>query len=106
MGVPRTITYFSPYYSSSIHINQSITTANMDGLLDKGKAMLSGGNKSGGQQPAQGAGQQDMVDKGINSVQAKFGIDKDDKYEEKATDMARSKFETGTGKKVPSKVSN
>ena len=49
-----------------------------------------------------------MLDKGINSVQAKFGMDKTgkyDKYEEKASDMARGQFEKGTGKHVPAKVS-
>lgn len=48
-----------------------------------------------------------MVDKGINSIEAKFGFDKDgkyDKYEEKATDFARGQYEKKSGKNVPDKV--
>jgi len=55
------------------------------------------------------SGQQDYLDKGVNSAEGKFGFDKDhkyDKYEEKGTDMARKQFEKGTGKHVPEKFSN
>lgn len=48
-----------------------------------------------------------MLDKGINAVQDKLGMDKNhkyDKYEEKASDMARGQFEKSSGKKVPGKV--
>ena len=52
-------------------------------------------------------GSQDYLDKCINSVEGKYGFDKDgkyDKYEEKGTDALRNKFEQSTGKNVPDKV--
>jgi hypothetical protein len=54
-----------------------------------------------------GAQTQDYGDKAINSIQAKFGIDKDgkyNKYEEKGSDMLRGQFEKSSGKNIPDKV--
>merc|ERR1711964_514648 len=93
--------------TSILNLTSTLVAINMDGIVNKGKQMLSG-NKSSSDKPAgQGQGGQDYVDKGINSVQDKLGMDKDhkyDKYEEKATDLARGQYEKSTGKKVSSKV--
>ncbi|PLB53528.1 hypothetical protein P170DRAFT_131759 [Aspergillus steynii IBT 23096] len=55
--------------------------------------------------------QKDYLDKGLDSVERKFGggkIDPDKMRDtnEKITDTAREKFEGATGKKVPEKFSN
>ncbi|KPI38711.1 uncharacterized protein AB675_5891 [Cyphellophora attinorum] len=81
----------------------------MDNLINKGKSMLSGSGGShgttgttGGQASGQQGGQ-DYLDKGVNAVQDKLGMDKDhkyDKYEEKATDFARGQYEKSSGKPV------
>lgn len=50
---------------------------------------------------------QDYLDKGVNMVQDKLGMDKNhkyDKYEEKATDYARGQYEKSSGSKVSDKV--
>ena len=48
-----------------------------------------------------------MGDKAINSAEAKFGFDKDgkyDKYEEKGSDALRTQVEKRSGKDIPDKV--
>ncbi|KAH7393983.1 hypothetical protein DE146DRAFT_113613 [Phaeosphaeria sp. MPI-PUGE-AT-0046c] len=67
------------------------------------------GNAS--QQPAD-AGKEDYVDKGLDSVEKKFGgsmgqdTQKNRAVNEKITDGARNMFEKATGKNVPDKVSS
>ncbi|KAG9558662.1 hypothetical protein KCU77_g4868, partial [Aureobasidium melanogenum] len=57
--------------------------------------------------PAAG-GQEDYVDKGLDSLERKEGQDpsKLRSVNEKVTDTARGMFEKATGKNVPDKVSN
>ncbi|KAI4722823.1 hypothetical protein E4T48_00982 [Aureobasidium sp. EXF-10727] len=61
--------------------------------------------------PQQGnpaGGQEDYVDKGLDSLEKKQGQDpsKLRSVNEKVTDTARGMFEKATGKNVPDKVSN
>ncbi|PWY87414.1 hypothetical protein BO70DRAFT_193952 [Aspergillus heteromorphus CBS 117.55] len=72
-----------------------------------------GGSSSSSSNNAGGAQQEDYVDKGLDSLESKFGGGKVDPHSakmrstnEKITDTAREKFESITGKKVPSKISN
>ncbi|CAK49045.1 hypothetical protein CBS63078_6065 [Aspergillus niger] len=83
----------------------------LSGLASK----LGGGNKSGGDAQGSGSsgnqGQEDYLDKGLDSVEQKFGGGKIDPQKmrstnEKITDTARNQFESATGKKVPEKFSN
>ncbi|KAL8951397.1 MAG: hypothetical protein Q9222_002618 [Ikaeria aurantiellina] len=80
--------------------------------MDKLKDLAGGAGGSSEQKPAQGGGgQEDYLDKGLDSVEKKFGGGKIDPEKqrgmnEKATDFARDKFEKTTGKDVPDKFSN
>ncbi|KAJ5793416.1 hypothetical protein N7457_000015 [Penicillium paradoxum] len=84
--------------------------------MDKlsGLASKLGGNKgsSSGTGSSSGSqGQEDYVDKALDSVEKKFGGGKIDPVKmrstnEKITDTARGQFEKATGKKVPEKISN
>ncbi|KAE8381534.1 hypothetical protein BDV26DRAFT_255351 [Aspergillus bertholletiae] len=79
--------------------------------MDKLASKLGGGHKHGG---GAGAGQnEDYVDKGLDSLETKYGHGKVDPHNakvrqtnERITDSARNKFESVTGKHVPSKISN
>ncbi|KAJ5153537.1 uncharacterized protein N7482_010015 [Penicillium canariense] len=79
----------------------------LSGLASK----LGGGSKNSGSN--QTAGNEDMVDKALDSVERKFGggkidpsSDKIRSTNEKITDGARAQFEKATGKNVPDKFSN
>ncbi|OOF94095.1 hypothetical protein ASPCADRAFT_6851 [Aspergillus carbonarius ITEM 5010] len=77
----------------------------LSGLASK----LGGGNKSNDQ--GGGSGQEDYVDKGLDSVESKYSGGKIDPQKmrstnEKITDTARTKFEGATGQHVPDKISN
>ncbi|PYI35019.1 hypothetical protein BP00DRAFT_454244 [Aspergillus indologenus CBS 114.80] len=52
--------------------------------------------------------QEDYVDKGVDNIESRFGADpqKLRSTNEKATDFARNKFESSTGRNVPDKISN
>ncbi|KAJ5639105.1 uncharacterized protein N7484_006967 [Penicillium longicatenatum] len=78
----------------------------LSGLAHK----LGGGSSSHGSSN-QAAGNEDYVDKALDSGEKKFGGGKVDPAKmrstnEKITDTAREKFESATGKKVPGKISN
>ncbi|KAJ5288890.1 hypothetical protein N7478_001920 [Penicillium angulare] len=83
----------------------------MDKLKDLG-SKLSGGSSSGSKQSSS-SGNEDYLDKAVDSAETKFGGGKVDPHSqkvrdanEKATDFARGKFEGATGKNVPDKFSN
>lgn len=87
-------------------ISKPTTHIKMDKLASK----LGGGHKHGG---AGGAQNEDYVDKGLDSLETKYGHGKVDPHNskvrqtnERITDSARNKFESATGKHVPSKISN
>ncbi|KAJ5481267.1 hypothetical protein N7475_000079 [Penicillium sp. IBT 31633x] len=70
-----------------------------------------GGHSSGSGSGAGARGQEDYVDKGLDSVEKKFGGGKVDPVKmrstnEKITDAGRGQFEKSTGKHVPAKISN
>ncbi|KAJ5861896.1 uncharacterized protein N7529_009206 [Penicillium soppii] len=70
---------------------------------NKSSSSNSGSNSAGGQE--------DYVDKGLDSLERKFGGGKVDPAKmrstnEKITDTGREQFEKATGKKVPEKFSN
>ncbi|KAE8153120.1 hypothetical protein BDV25DRAFT_137192 [Aspergillus avenaceus] len=71
-----------------------------------------GGEKKG-ESGSSSSGDKDYLDKGLDSLENKFGggkidpnSDKVRQTNEKITDTAREKFEGATGKKVPEKFSN
>ncbi|KAI9930731.1 hypothetical protein ASPWEDRAFT_171355 [Aspergillus wentii DTO 134E9] len=79
--------------------------------MDKlsGIASKLGGNKShGSSSNTSGQGQEDYVDKGLDSIESKHGMDpsKMRSANEKITDTGREMFEKKTGKHVPEKISN
>ncbi|KAJ5135004.1 uncharacterized protein N7515_004282 [Penicillium bovifimosum] len=84
--------------------------------MDKlsGLASKLGGHKSSGSGDGAASGsqgQEDYVDKGLNTAEKKFGGGKVDPEKmrstnEKVTDTGREQFEKATGKNVPSKISN
>ncbi|PYI09144.1 hypothetical protein BO78DRAFT_427521 [Aspergillus sclerotiicarbonarius CBS 121057] len=79
----------------------------LSGLASK----LGGGNKSKDQGSGGSGGQEDYLDKGLDSIESKFSGGKIDPQKmrstnEKITDTARTKFESATGHKVPEKFSN
>ncbi|KAK7529855.1 uncharacterized protein J3D65DRAFT_672247 [Phyllosticta citribraziliensis] len=77
----------------------------MDALKNK----LSGsGSGSGTTQNTAGnsAQKEDYVDKGLDSMEKKYGLPQNRDTNEKITDAARGAFEKVTGKNVPDKVSN
>ncbi|PYH98098.1 hypothetical protein BO71DRAFT_480643 [Aspergillus ellipticus CBS 707.79] len=86
----------------------------LSGLASKlGGGSSSSGSSSNNQAAASGGQQEDYVDKALDSLETKFGGGKVDPHSakmrstnEKITDTAREKFESITGKKVPSKISN
>ncbi|KAI9688891.1 MAG: hypothetical protein M1822_001248 [Bathelium mastoideum] len=63
-----------------------------------------GGSSSGGA----AGGQEDYVDKGLDSVENKAGLDSKNlrSTNEKITDAGRGEFEKSTGKDIPDKISN
>ncbi|KAB8264905.1 hypothetical protein BDV32DRAFT_144939 [Aspergillus pseudonomiae] len=77
--------------------------------MDKLASKLGGGHKHG----AGGVQNEDYVDRGLDSLENKYGHGKIDPHNpkvrqtnERITDSARNKFESATGKHVPSKISN
>ncbi|KAJ5538775.1 uncharacterized protein N7503_006720 [Penicillium pulvis] len=79
----------------------------LSGLASK----LGGGSSSSGSNTNQAAGNEDYLDKGLDSVEKKYGGGKVDPAKmrstnEKITDTVREKFEGATGKNVPDKFSN
>ncbi|GAB1195531.1 hypothetical protein APSETT444_004792 [Aspergillus pseudonomiae] len=77
--------------------------------MDKLASKLGGGHKHG----AGSAQNEDYVDRGLDSLETKYGHGKIDPHNpkvrqtnERITDSARNKFESATGKHVPSKISN
>ncbi|RAL03151.1 uncharacterized protein BO80DRAFT_423129 [Aspergillus ibericus CBS 121593] len=79
----------------------------LSGLANK----LGGGNKSNDQGSGGSGGQEDYLDKGLDSIESKYGGGKIDPQKmrstnEKITDSARTRFEGATGHKVPDKISN
>lgn len=79
----------------------------MDKLASKLTSHKHGGGTSGS------ANNEDYVDKGLDSVEKKYGhgmVNPQDpkmrQTNERFTDAARNKFESATGKHVPSKISN
>ncbi|KZV77369.1 hypothetical protein PENSPDRAFT_679541 [Peniophora sp. CONT] len=87
----------------------------MDSIINKGKAMLnnqSGTQGSAGLNSGVNAGQatsggnEDYVDKGLDSLERKQGINMNRNTNEKITDGARNFFEKTTGRDIPDKFSN
>ncbi|KAB8261593.1 hypothetical protein BDV32DRAFT_121181 [Aspergillus pseudonomiae] len=82
--------------------------------MDKLMSKLGGGSQSKDKEGEGGSSNdKDYVDKGLDSIEKKFGggrINPDDpkvrETNEKFTDAARSKLESLTGQKAPSKFSN
>lgn len=81
----------------------------LSGLTSK----LGGGSSHSHSHSHNTTDQRDYVDKGLDSLEKKFGGGKIDpnsskmrSTNEKITDGAREKFESMTGKKVPHKISN
>ncbi|KAJ5377130.1 uncharacterized protein N7496_004539 [Penicillium cataractarum] len=79
----------------------------LSGLASK----LGGGSSSSGSGSNQPAGNEDYLDKALDSAERKFGGGKVDPEKmrstnEKITDGAREQFEKLTGKHVPEKFSN
>ncbi|KAE8349595.1 hypothetical protein BDV28DRAFT_151746 [Aspergillus coremiiformis] len=77
--------------------------------MDKLASKLTGGHHGG----ASGANKEDYVDKGLDSLETKYSHGKLNPHDpkvrqtnERITDSAREKFESVTGKHVPSKISN
>ncbi|KAB8077284.1 hypothetical protein BDV29DRAFT_168416 [Aspergillus leporis] len=78
------------------------------GLSNIASKLGGGGHHGGGS-----ANNEDYIDRGLDSVEKKYGgghINPQDtkarQTNEKITDAGRNKFESMTGKKVPHKVSN
>ncbi|OJJ80116.1 uncharacterized protein ASPGLDRAFT_39405 [Aspergillus glaucus CBS 516.65] len=71
----------------------------------KGQSHQQGGSSSGG---SSNNNQEDYVDKGLDSVEKKYGADPSKLRDtnEKITDTGRQQFESRTGKHVPDKISN
>ncbi|ODM14745.1 hypothetical protein SI65_09739 [Aspergillus cristatus] len=66
------------------------------------------GGKGQSSQQGGSSNQEDYVDKGLDSVEKKFGADPSKLRDtnEKITDAGRQQFESRTGKHVPEKFSN
>ncbi|KAJ5730454.1 uncharacterized protein N7483_004962 [Penicillium malachiteum] len=85
----------------------------MDKLSGLASKLGGGSSSSSGSNSNQASGNEDYLDKGLDSLESKFGGGKVDPHSskmretnEKITDTAREKFESLTGKKVPEKFSN
>ncbi|KAL8691459.1 MAG: hypothetical protein Q9218_003323 [Villophora microphyllina] len=79
------------------------------GYMDKLKDLAGkAGGGSGEQKPVQGGGgQEDYLDKGLDSAEKKFGAGGASREtNEKITDKGREMFEKQTGKDIPDKFSN
>ncbi|KAJ5668625.1 uncharacterized protein N7477_007195 [Penicillium maclennaniae] len=81
--------------------------------MDKlsGLASKLGGSKGASSSSNQSSGQEDYVDKGLDSAESKLSGGKVDPAKmrsanEKITDTGREQFEKTTGKNVPDKVSS
>lgn len=78
--------------------------------MDKITSKLGGG--SSGQSKNASGQNEDYLDKGLDSVEKKYGgswgqnTEKNRATNEKITDTIRDKFESTTGKNVPDKFSN
>ncbi|KAL5613976.1 hypothetical protein FOVSG1_003039 [Fusarium oxysporum f. sp. vasinfectum] len=74
--------------------------------MDFVKNAMSGGSKSGDASKSGSNNQEDYVDKGVDFLNKKVGMNISRDNQEKATDFARSQYEKSTGNKVDPKVSN
>ncbi|EGU86030.1 hypothetical protein FOQG_05479 [Fusarium oxysporum f. sp. raphani 54005] len=74
--------------------------------MDFVKNAMSGGSKSGDASKSGSNNQEDYVDKGVDFLNKKVGMNISRDNQEKATDFARSQYEKSTGNKVDPKISN
>ncbi|KAG7410727.1 hypothetical protein ACKAV7_010701 [Fusarium commune] len=74
--------------------------------MDFVKNAISGGSKSGDASKSGSNNQEDYVDKGVDFLNKKAGMNISRDNQEKATDFARSQYEKSTGNKVDPKISN
>ncbi|KAH7475617.1 hypothetical protein FOMA001_g10735 [Fusarium oxysporum f. sp. matthiolae] len=74
--------------------------------MDFVKNAMSGGSKSGDASKSGSINQEDYVDKGVDFLNKKVGVNISRDNQEKATDFARSQYEKSTGNKVDPKISN
>ncbi|KAF5256990.1 hypothetical protein IWW34DRAFT_735276 [Fusarium oxysporum f. sp. albedinis] len=74
--------------------------------MDFVKNAMSGGSKSGDASKSGSNNQEDYVDKGVDFLNKKVGVNISRDNQEKATDFARSQYEKSTGNKVDPKISN
>ncbi|EXA39631.1 uncharacterized protein FRV6_12839 [Fusarium oxysporum] len=75
--------------------------------MDFVKNAMSGGSKSGdASKSGSNNNQEDYVDKGVDFLNKKVGMNISRDNQEKATDFARSQYEKSTGNKVDPKISN
>jgi hypothetical protein len=97
-----------------LHLHPSVTPIFTQLVMDKlsGLASKLGGKSQSNQQGSSSGGgsnnQEDYVDKGLDSIEKKFGGDPSKLRDtnEKITDAGRQQFESRTGKHVPEKFSN
>ncbi|KAF4453262.1 hypothetical protein F53441_3992 [Fusarium austroafricanum] len=73
--------------------------------MDFVKNAMSGGSKSG-DASKDNTQNTDYVDKGVEFLNKKAGTNISRENQEKATDFARSQYESRTGNKVDPKISN
>ncbi|KAF9769583.1 hypothetical protein IL306_012995 [Fusarium sp. DS 682] len=73
--------------------------------MDFIKKAVSGGSKSG-DASKDNSNKEDYIDKGVDFLSKKAGINISRDNQEKATDFARSQYEKQTGNKVDPKISN
>ncbi|EWZ31655.1 hypothetical protein FOZG_14776 [Fusarium oxysporum Fo47] len=92
-----TSNYFTYIYNPNQH-----TQLTMDFV----KNAMSGGSKSGDASKSGSNNQEDYVDKGVDFLNKKVGVNISRDNQEKATDFARSQYEKSTGNKVDPKISN
>ncbi|KAF3390338.1 hypothetical protein F1880_009422 [Penicillium rolfsii] len=83
----------------------------MDKLSGLASKLGGGSSSNNSAQPNQAAGNEDYLDKALDSAERKYGGGKVDPAKmrstnEKITDGAREQFEKLTGKHVPEKFSN
>lgn len=74
--------------------------------MDFVKNAMSGGSKSGDASKSGSNNQEDYVDKGVDFLNKKVGMNISRDNQEKATDFARGQYEKSTGNKVDPKISN
>ncbi|GFG26390.1 hypothetical protein IFM61606_06370 [Aspergillus udagawae] len=101
-----------PPSQSTLQEKQALSEKKMDKLSGLASKLGGSHSASGTQTQGQPQGEQkDYVDRGLDSVEQRFGGGKVDPAKmrstnEKITDAARGQFEKATGHKVPEKFSN